>query len=150
MSDKTPSVVVSMPYGLPAQLKFTAGALDGVEEVFDNCEAYQNHVTGQLVIITLQSGARMRTFERGQWSMAVISYDGAVVASLTPHVPAPDYEGEASTLGWPNDPTRWPTEMGLNALIFRFVGFRYHADTREITGADYRSKDGKTLRVENA
>lgn len=149
MSDKTPSVVVSQPIGL------------GVEEVFDNCEAYQNHVTGQLVIITLQSGARMRTFERGQWSMAVISYDGAVVATLSPQVPAPDYEGEASQLGWRADPTRWPTEVKSPDVqadckhtgppsVFQFVGFRYHTDTREITGADYRSEDGKTLRVENA
>lgn len=147
MSERTPSVIVDLRFGHQA--------------TYDNCEAYQNHATGELVLISLQSGARQAVMTRGAWSAAVITYGGEVVVTLTPFPPMPDYEGDASMLNWPQDATKWPTEVapyaGLLAAdwpfdvgrIFRFVGFRYNAD-REISGADYRAADGKTLRVANA
>lgn len=142
MHERTPSVTVDLRFGQQA--------------TYDNCEAYQNHATGELVLISLQSGARQSVLARGAWSMAVITYGGDVVVTLTPLPMMPDYEGDASYLHWPHDATQWPTEVKYPGIetddptrSFRFVSFRYGAEN-DIIGADYRSADGKTLRVANA
>ncbi len=149
MNTQTPTVKVEHP--------FTMGQV----ETFENCEAYQNHTTGELVVLELAGGTRQAMRKRGEWSLAMVLYGGDVVATLIPMPPSPDYFAEASELNWPVDPTTWKTEIrpalmadpekdgcGWDATrTFRFAGFRYNRDTNEILGADYRSEDGKTLRV---
>lgn len=133
MSEHVPSVAVDIRFGH--------------QVTHANAEAYVNRKTGDLHLIKLDGGQPER-YKRGAWSLAVISYDGEVVHSLTPVTLAPDFTGVASELGWSADPHSWPTEMNKGLpRPFTFVKFGYHSDNREIACADYASEDGKTLRI---
>lgn len=146
MSEASPVVEVQLRHATPLAL-------------FENCEAYQNHATGLLVIISLQSGARQQVFEQGQWSHARILYRDECVSVLQAGPKPVDATAQASQLGWTSDGFTWPIAFGragdsLTDEVGRYRQSKLiHDDEgREIAYADYVAEDGsgKTLRVFNA